>query len=48
MTPPWAVFTEQNIGLLPVGPDDRSRRILGVVEQRDLLRALHLSSQVQP
>ncbi len=42
------VFTEQNIGLLPVGPDDRSRRILGVVEQRDLLRALHLSSQVQP
>lgn len=35
------VFTEQNVGVLPVVERGESRQIVGVVEQRDLLRALH-------
>ena len=34
-------FHEQDVGVLPVAPDARSRRVVGIVEQRDLLRALH-------
>lgn len=36
------VFTEQNVGVLPVVESAQDRHIVGVVEQRDLLRALHL------
>ncbi len=35
------LFHEQNISLLPVAGDSDSRRVVGVVEQRDLLRLLH-------
>ncbi|MCH7812603.1 MAG: CBS domain-containing protein [Planctomycetes bacterium] len=37
------VFTRQNVGVLPVGDTAADRHVVGVVEQRDLLRALHLS-----
>ncbi|MCP4250506.1 MAG: CBS domain-containing protein [bacterium] len=37
------VFTSQNVGVLPVGDTSADRHVVGVVEQRDLLRALHLS-----
>lgn len=37
------VFTGQNVGVLPVVERGGSKQIVGVVEQRDLLRALHVS-----
>ena len=37
------VFTRQNVGVLPVVEQPDHKHIVGVVEQRDLLRALHLS-----
>ncbi|MHC4094146.1 MAG: CBS domain-containing protein, partial [Planctomycetota bacterium] len=36
-------FTNQNVGVLPVAEQPGGKRIVGIVEQRDLLRALHLS-----
>ena len=36
-------FREQNVGALPVIDHAESKRVVGLVEQRDLLRALHLS-----
>ena len=36
-------FTRYNVGVLPVAEQLGSKRIVGIVEQRDLLRALHLS-----
>jgi len=36
------VFSSENVGVLPVAEQAGSNRIVGVVEQRDLLRALHL------
>ncbi|MCH8992063.1 MAG: CBS domain-containing protein [Acidobacteria bacterium] len=41
------VFTERNVGVLPVVESAKDRQIVGVVEQRDLLRALHLSQLSQ-
>ena len=38
-------FQQTDHGLLPVLETDRSRRVVGVVEQRDLLRALHYAEQ---
>ena len=35
-------FTNQNVGVLPVAEQPGNKRIVGIVEQRDLLRALHL------
>lgn len=35
------VFAQYNVGALPVVDEADSRRIVGLVEQRDLLRALH-------
>jgi len=37
------VFHEHDVGSLPILENDESRRLLGVVEQRDVLRALHIS-----
>ena len=37
------LFTQLNVGALPVVEQADSRRLVGLVEQRDLLRALHLS-----
>ncbi len=37
------VFGKQNVGVLPVVESPECRHIVGVVEQRDLLRTLHLS-----
>ena len=37
------VFKHQNVAVLPVVDDHDSKKIIGLVEQRDLLRALHLS-----
>ncbi|UCE58983.1 MAG: CBS domain-containing protein [Phycisphaerales bacterium] len=39
------VFTKQNVAVLPVVEQTGSKRIIGLVEQRDLLRALHLPKQ---
>lgn len=36
-------FKEGDVGSLPVVESAESRRVIGIVEQRDLLRALHLS-----
>lgn len=36
------LFTSQNVGMLPVTERPGSKTIVGIVEQRDLLRALHL------
>ena len=36
------VFSKENVGVLPVAETDEEHHIVGVVEQRDLLRALHL------
>ncbi len=36
------VFTRLNVGVLPVVERSDGRRVVGLVEQRDLLRALHL------
>ena len=41
------VFTDRNVGVLPVVESADDRHIVGVVEQRDLLRALHLSKLSQ-
>ena len=38
-------FTELNVAVLPVIGDEGDRRVVGLVEQRDLLRALHLSQE---
>jgi CBS-domain-containing membrane protein len=38
------VFRDQNVGVLPVADQAGSRRIVGVVEQRDLLRTLQRSA----
>lgn len=35
------VFTSQNVGVLPVVEQAARKHIVGIVEQRDLLRALH-------
>jgi CBS domain-containing protein len=35
------VFTHQNVAVLPVVEKSDSKRIVGIVEQRDLLRAVH-------
>jgi CBS domain-containing protein len=35
------VFTAENVGVLPVVDQAAGKRIVGIVEQRDLLRALH-------
>ncbi len=35
------VFTSQNVGVLPVVDQPGGTRVVGIVEQRDLLRALH-------
>ncbi len=37
------VFEGQNVGVLPVAERGNPERIVGIVEQRDLLRALHLT-----
>jgi len=34
-------FAEDNVAVLPVANEEESRRIVGLVEQRDMLRALH-------
>ncbi len=34
-------FSEDNVGVLPVASEGESRKIVGLVEQRDMLRALH-------
>jgi CIC family chloride channel protein len=39
------VFTDANLGSLPVIEKGGSRRTVGIVEQRDLLRTLHLASK---
>ena len=36
------VFHQRDVGSLPVIENEESRRLLGVVEQRDVLRALHV------
>jgi CBS domain-containing protein len=36
------LFTEQNVAVLPVSDRPQSRRVVGMVEQRDLLRTLHI------
>ena len=36
------VFHQRDVGSLPVIENEESRRLLGVVEQRDVLRALHI------
>ncbi len=38
------VFTKHNVAVLPVSETSDSRHMVGMVEQRDLLRVLHLSS----
>ena len=35
------LFTSKNVAVLPVAERRESNRIVGIVEQRDLLRALH-------
>jgi CBS domain-containing protein len=35
------IFTSQNVGVLPVVDQPGGTRVVGIVEQRDLLRALH-------
>jgi CIC family chloride channel protein len=35
------VFTGQNVGVLPVSESSDATHLVGLVEQRDLLRALH-------
>jgi CBS domain-containing protein len=37
------VFTTENVGVLPVVQRAEDRHVVGIVEQRDLLRALHVS-----
>ena len=37
-------FTRHNVGVLPVGERAGATRVVGLVEQRDLLRALHRTS----
>ena len=37
------VFEGQNVGVLPVAERVNLKRIVGIVEQRDLLRALHIT-----
>lgn len=37
------IFTKQNVAVMPVSEKADSRHIVGLVEQRDLLRVLHLS-----
>ena len=39
------LFTRMNVAALPVTERADSRRVIGLVEQRDLLRALHLSKE---
>ena len=39
------VFTEQNVGVLPVAEKAGSDHIVGIVDQRDLLRTLHLTRE---
>jgi CBS domain-containing protein len=41
------LFTRQNVGALPVVDESGSKRIVGLIEQRDLLRALHLSKETR-
>jgi CBS domain-containing protein len=36
-------FQEGDLGSLPVVESSDSRSVVGIIEQRDLLRALHLS-----
>ncbi len=38
-------FTQQNVSALPVVEQGDTKRIVGLVEQRDLLKALHLSRE---
>ena len=40
-----ARFTELNVAVLPVIGAEGDRRVVGLVEQRDLLRALHLAQE---
>lgn len=37
------VFTTENVGVLPVVERAQDRHVVGIVEQRDLFRALHVS-----
>ena len=39
------VFTRQNVAVLPVVEQRGGKRIVGIVEQRDLLRAVHSSQE---
>ena len=39
------VFTSHHVGVLPVVESAGSRHIVGLVEQRDLLRMLHKTKQ---
>ncbi len=39
------VFTNHNVAVLPVVEHRESKRIVGIVEQRDLLRAVHVSQE---
>jgi CBS-domain-containing membrane protein len=39
------VFTEANLGSLPVIEKAGSRRTVGIVEQRDLLHTLHRATR---
>jgi len=41
------VFTDQNVGVLPVVEQAAGKRIVGIVEQRDLLRVLHRSQDAR-
>lgn len=41
------VFSHENVGVLPVAEDADRKRVVGVVEQRDLLRALHLPPRMR-
>jgi len=40
-----AVFARHNVGVIPVVEDSDSRKVIGVVEQRDLLRVLHMQER---
>ena len=39
----FEVFTIHNVAVLPVTQEGDAGRVIGIVEQRDLLRALHLT-----
>lgn len=46
LTEVLAVFQKENLGSLPVVDAPGSKRVVGIIEQRDVLRAAHLSRSV--